>query len=204
MGQASKQLGYTVACLFFCTTAASSQEVVPRVELGAHFTYLNLLTEGTDEQAGLGGRITWNVHRNFSLEADLSFGPDKPPFQSSAQGGHFLLALFSTKVGFRRQKFGIFGKVGTGFISFSDVIKRIDLVPGSTVLATEEIGRLTEPVLNLGGVVEFYLSRRIALRYDLGDTIVFYRARDTGNAFPPFQGLTVHSFQFSSGIVFRF
>jgi len=65
-------------------------------------------------------------------------------------------------------------------------------------------GRLTEKCLDFGGVAELYFSRRIALRYDFGDTVVFHAKRSifAGSSVSP--GFTAHDFQFSSGIVFRF
>jgi hypothetical protein len=69
--------------------------------------------------------------------------------------------------------------------------------------------------LDIGGVLEFYPSRRIFTRIDAGDTII--RLGETrvnnltvgaGNQFviipTTIPGSTAHNFQFSAGVGFRF
>lgn len=62
----------------------------------------------------------------------------------------------------------------------------------------------------MGGVLEFYPSRKIVTRFDLGDTIIRYGER---NALSPDSLSTTlvvipaeieHNFQFSAGLGFRF
>jgi hypothetical protein len=69
--------------------------------------------------------------------------------------------------------------------------------------------------LDIGGVLEFYPTRRVVTRFDFGDTIIRYGATTInsidGPAGGPFvttpitiNGETRHSFQFSAGVGFRF
>ena len=67
---------------------------------------------------------------------------------------------------------------------------------------TIETGRLTEPALDLGTVIEIYPSRHWAWRTDLGDTMIFYRSSSFFGVTLP--GTTQNNFQFSTGFQYRF
>jgi hypothetical protein len=81
--------------------------------------------------------------------------------------------LFGLKSGKRFDRFGVFGKSRIGAWYF----------PHRYVAA------------DLGGVLEYYSSRRTAIRIDLGDTILFYGGTALG---------TVHNFQPGIGLSYRF
>ena len=98
------------------------------------------------------------------------------------------------KAGKRWNRFGAFGKFRPGLNSYSGAIKGIT----STNPLTFQLGRRTDPSFDLGGIFEFYVSRRILLRYDLGDTIIHY---NSGSGVP---GLVKNNFQFSTAMAFRF
>ncbi len=181
------------------TASAHSQTAPPRFEAGGHFTAIHL-TDVKENTLGLGVRFVYNPFRHLSLETELNQTVTRPPFGSSLTGGLIREGFFGPKAGLRKPKFGIFGKVRPGFVSFDDVLKSITFSPSATVF-----GRKTQFALDVGGVVEIYASRRLSVRYDMGDTIVFYGQEAL---FPPptpvSPGLAQHNFQFSSGILFRF
>ena len=54
--------------------------------------------------------------------------------------------------------------------------------------------RATEFALDYGGVLELYPSRHVALRFDVGDTVIRF-----GNL-----GFTSHNLQITPGVAFRF
>jgi hypothetical protein len=81
--------------------------------------------------------------------------------------------LGGMKAGMRFERFGVFGKGRMGFWHF-----------GQTHLAAD-----------VGGVLEYYPSRRVAVRIDVGDTVIFYGDTRLG---------TVHNFQPGIGISYRF
>jgi len=76
--------------------------------------------------------------------------------------------------------------------------------------------RQTNFALDLGGVLEFYPSKRIVVRFDGGDTIIHHPRRTFNSPFQdpntgalslvPFTipGYTEHSFQLIGGVGFRF
>jgi hypothetical protein len=70
------------------------------------------------------------------------------------------------------------------------------------------VGGTTKLALDLGGVVEFYPSKRVIVRVDVGDTIIFYNnetIRRLSEPGGPAQQLgTINNFQAAIGIGFRF
>jgi len=164
--------------------------------------------EFSDTQSGFGGRLTYDFTPRIGVEIQTDFFPaDLETFANGRAGGRILQVQAGTKVGRRFEKFGLFGKVRPGAISFSKTIKH-DFVP-DPVHPTFHVERRTFLSLDLGGVVEFYPSPRIVARFDGGDTIIGY-----GDTQVPFFSLrmpviqmpskTKHQFQFSAGVGFRF
>jgi hypothetical protein len=133
------------------------------------------------------------------------------------------------KAGKRFKKWGVFGKARPGFMSFGQ--QRFTIIPVSAGAASEsqcfgpsptnltscfrfEQSRLTHIALDVGGVLEFYPSNRIVVRFDGGDTIIFQRQQNFDTLMLdsgvvrlvtiPGPGQTRHSFQFTAGVGFRF
>lgn len=185
-----------------------------KFEIGGQFTSLTLGSDATEP--GLGVRLTYNVNKNLAFEAEGNLFPHDARQRSFRNGGRATEALFGVKIGKRYQHFGIFAKARPGLISFTR--GRFDLVPnndGSTFPFDFRTERLTHVAFDVGGVVEFYPSRRVFTRLDAGDTIILYGDTTVntvngplGGPFVPAQ-ITVpgefrHNFQFSAGVGFRF
>jgi len=177
----------------------SAQTVPPKFEVGGQFTAIHL-TDVKENTFGLGVRFVYNPVRYFSLDSELNYTFPKPTVGSSETGGHLLEGFVGVKAGVRKSKIGIFGKVRPGLASFDDVAKFITFSPPSV-----QFGRRTQFALDVGGVVEIYAWRCLSFRYDVGDTMVFYgRESLFPPPFPLTRPVTLHNFQFSSGILFRF
>jgi hypothetical protein len=163
---------------------AQSRSETPKVEIGAHYTLLRFSDFDTTD-SGVGGRITYNVSDNFGLETEFNFFPQErlnfanltSPDSRRTQG------LFGVKYGVRSEKVGVFGKLRPGFIRFGE---------GATIPGA----RATEFALDLGGVVELYPSRPVALRLDVGNTLI--RFGSLGG------GFTSNNLQITTGVAFRF
>ncbi len=202
------------------------QKRAPRYEIGVQFSSLSINPHsiicfdvclvGSDRkytEPGGGARFTYNLTNNIGLEAEGNLFPrDHPdifgPMGRMAQG------QFGAKVGKRFKRLGAFGKIRPGFVSFSKVSH---LVSTSTVtfdgrqFTIGQFGFRKERFFStdVGGVVEFYPSRHLMTRVDLGDTIIRYGEIDApGNSLsgaiqriPP---ETRHNFQFTAGIGLRF
>lgn len=197
-------------------TAQTKQSAeLPKYEVGVDFSSLSIRYGPT--LPGLGGRFTYNLNKHVALEAAGYFFPGKCEFCSGQITGHITEGLFGVKVGKRFKKWGIFGKARPGFLSLSKGAVDFVLTGAPSPYQFTVVSRSqTNFALDLGGVLEFYPSKRIVVRFDGGDTIIHY-ARRTANY--PFQdpntgaitlspftipSYTQHSLQFIGGVGFRF
>lgn len=213
---------------------AQKKEKTPRFEIGGQFSTL-LRTEprpvfsdtggatddsGRDNRYGFGARFTYNVTDNIALEAEGNFFPNRDASRSgsifllSAPSGNIYQGQFGVKVGKRFSKVGVFGKVRPGLVRFSEISKLVDTttVTFNNQQFTQGIFRVGKEnyfSTDVGGVVEFYHSRRIMTRVDVGDTIVRYgtyrvQSFAVSRPFVERPPETRHSLQLSVGVGFRF
>ncbi len=188
---------------------------------------------------GFGARFTYNVTNEIALEAEGNFFPERN-FDSEgsffprlndddvgAPGGHIYQGQFGVKVGKRFKKVGLFGKIRPGFVSFTKAsqftgFRTLTVIHPSLNREVQienaefRLGQATYLSADVGGVVEFYPSRRIVTRLDIGDTIIRYGVyrEQAGlvcvlSAPCPAQVFerpaeTRHNLQFSAGIGIRF
>lgn len=192
--------------LFSITVQAAYAQSDPKLEVGAQFALMRHSLPGGSSSGsprwdpGFGGRITYDVARNLSLEAELNF------FPREIRNGPKTQALFGIKAGRRTDKFGLFAKVRPGFVRFADVFD----CPGTDRRSCGNFAH-TEYALDIGGVVEFYAAPRTVLRFDVGDTIIRYRNTKDFPFSPElptfprfFDGRTRNNLQLNMGIGFRF
>jgi hypothetical protein len=198
---------------------AQTGEELPKYEVGAQFSSFSIDNGfGTRTEPGVGGRFTYNLTERLALEAEGNFFPRQNQFSSFRTGGRAIQGLFGVKFGKRYKRLGIFAKARPGFISFSEGL--FELIPTTATVDPSapfntRTERLTHFATDIGGVIEFYPSRRIFSRIDAGDTIIRYGrttvnnlAVGANNQFitvpTTVSGSTTHNFQFSAGIGFRF
>ena len=191
---------------------AQSQDL-PKFEVAAEFTTL----ERDDFPArrtepGFGGRFTFNFNRVFSLETAGYFFPKR--CSNCREPGRVTEVLGGVKVGKRFEKWGIFAKARPGVASFSE--GDFDVVPQGPNFFEIRRKRLTSFAMDIGGVLEFYPSKRIVTRFDAGDTIIHFKRRTAQfEIFDPVTGSfqivpfisparTTHNFQFAASVGFRF
>jgi hypothetical protein len=201
-----------ISSVLFLSALAAAQDSPGRFETGAAFSTLHL-----PGFAPLGPALEGDVNfgRYIAIDGAFSWFPNSTRGHSSATG------FFGAKAGKRWERFGLFGKVRPGFLTFDNAFR------GETVLFTPapgvlggigtllsfRTGRLTQRALDLGGVAEYYPARHWAFRWDMGDMLLFQEKGPTINFIgagvpilplitPPSR--TTHHFQFSSGIHYRF
>lgn len=208
-----------ILLLFSSSNAQAQSSETPKFEVGAQFSSLSINEDFNPRtEPGFGGRFTFNVTDNFALETEGNFFPRPNRSTAFLTGGRAVEGLFGVKIGKRYKRFGFFGKARPGFISFSQGI--VEFIPtGQTAnpftAFDVRVKRLTHFATDIGGVLEFYPSRRIVTRFDAGDTIIRFGpttinsfSLTPGGTFVPFSQTfpshTVHNFQFSAGIGFRF
>jgi hypothetical protein len=196
----------------------AQSEEVPRVELGIHFTSITKPDSNNGAtEPGFGGRFTFNLNRSIALEAAGNFFPHSCRFCANGNGGNITQGLFGVKAGKRFEKWGIFGKARPGVVSFSkgDFSYVATGTGGAFPFAIQQ-NRLTNFAVDLGGVLEFYPSKRLVTRFEAGDTLIHYGPRRINFlSFDPTTGLPVlfpfttrpetrHNFQFAAGVGWRF
>ena len=212
-----------IVMLSFCLPAVQGQSTdLPKIEVGVQFTSITEPNyDGGRTEPGFGGRFTFNLNRSVALEAEGNFFPHK--CTSCGRGifgdsnGNISQGLFGVKAGKRFQKWGIFAKARPGVVSFSQGDSRyVQTGSGNVFDFALLTKRLTNFAFDLGGVAEFYPSKRIVTRFDAGDTMIRYGQRTSNNFIfptltgPPvlvpfsFRAETRHNFQFSAGVGFRF
>lgn len=205
-----------VICLVQLQAWAQSDEL-PKFEVAGEFTTLE--REGFFQrrtEPGFGGRFTYNLNKTVALEAAGYFFPRRC-FQCR-NSGTITEGLAGVKAGKRFEKWGIFAKARPGAISFSDgTFDVVTPVVGFPFIPIQfELNRLTTFAMDVGGVVEFYPTKRIVTRFDVGDTIVHFNRRtmntvlfnELTNTFTPatipVPARTAHNFQFVTSVGFRF
>ncbi len=204
-----------------------------RFEAGIHFSSLSAEFDG--DRTGLGVTVGYKFATfkdgkfTATAEAEFNFLPGKVFTSDLRRNGRVKQGLFGVKIGRKFDKFGIYGKVRPGFINYSnggntgnDFPTLISAGTG-TVVSTLFLPRQTKGRTNfagdVGGVIEFYPTKKLITRFDFGDTIV--RLKSSVIEFPGFvttsggttttviqrftlPATTRHNFQFSAGIGFRF
>jgi hypothetical protein len=183
-----------------------------RFEVGTQFTSVlvepsnvgSLSASGSRRNAepGFGGRFTFNLTESVAFEAEGNYFT-RNQF-ASIQGGHMFQGQFGVKIGKRFDRWGLFGKARPGFVGFTRVL---EFPGGAQVSAVDPYVKKLYPSLDIGGVVDFYISPRWMARFDIGDTLIHYGVVQFPLALPPFiiqPRETRHNLQISSGIGFRF
>jgi len=168
---------------------AQAQSETPKVEIGAHYTLLRFRDFDVTDN-GVGGRVTLNITDNVGVEGELNYFGQKrtdslttfPLFVDSTR----TQGLFGVKTGLRSEKAGIFGKFRPGFVRFGES----GVIPGQS---------FTQFALDIGGVFELYPSRSVALRFDIGDTVIRFGSNFTGG-----DAFYSNNLQISTGVAFRF
>jgi hypothetical protein len=147
------RLQWFFVAIFLCRTPLAASQI----ELGVDVTgtHLHKIDEAP---TGAGARFLYNFSPYTAFDLEVTGYPG------------IISALFGTKAGFRRDRFGVFGKSRFGFWRWTSSYFAIDA----------------------GGVLEYYPSSHTAVRMDIGDTIIFYGGAQLGTVhnFQPGVGLS--------------
>ncbi|HEY7181690.1 MAG TPA: outer membrane beta-barrel protein [Blastocatellia bacterium] len=193
------------------SNAPSAESEPPKVELGVQFSSLrqgNIPLTGNTTNVGGGFRLTYNFNKYISVEGELNYFPSTGVDNlRKAQG------QFGVKSGFRFHRFGVFGKARPGFIYANRELFvscfPISIPPGTAFFAVSSCSLFTDPQNNarfsmdLGGVIEHYASKRVIVRFDVGDTIISNTGAPTFLVGRPIYSGGTHNLQLSAGIGFR-
>ena len=202
---------YLLLAVVTFTSVAVGQSHKDKLEVGVHSTSLTVFDPdfpGDVTQGGIGGRVTYNINRSFAAEAELNFFPQTQLFAGA--GGNSIQGQFGVKAGKRFEKFGIFAKLRPGFLNVDDVFT---FIPGPVIngipTLDSKIERTIMFTLDVGGVLEFYPSKRVVVRFEAGDTVIRYPKKfdvifdGQSLAFTDRPPKFEHNFQFMAGVGFR-
>lgn len=195
---------FFLAVLTLAVTAvpARGQSQLSRAEVGAQFSLLHMERFPTTEpEPGLGGRFTWNLCPTLALETEFNFFPNKYFPYSATDGGRIFSWFAGVKVaGFRHRKLAAFGKIRPGLVTFGNVAVQ-------TSPTAVENRSVTHFATDLGGVLEYSLSRRWFMRGDLGVTLIRIADRSIQvgpGSFISSPGEIRPALQFTTGFGWRF
>jgi len=192
---------------------ARETPVSGKLEFGPQFTAMVIQREGALDgvrtEPGIGGFVSYEVFRFFYADSAVNFFPRDTNSSGVHDGGRIFEGLFGLKSGIRRDRIGVFGKVRPGFNSYSRALTAIQQTSaGPPPLFKNLFDRSTNFVLDLGGVVEIYPTGRTTLRFDLGDTHVYFATKSfvspNGTATSVPSGQRLHTMVFSVGYAWRF
>ena len=194
-----------VLALFFVFGGADlqAQTIEPKLEVGVHYTSIGLGAFDSRE-AGGGVRLSYNINDYLAVEAEgnifeFSIGDHPTDDVLAAQG------LLGVKAGVRKGVVGVFAKVRPGVANFP--MLRVNRRLCSLLLPCEGSSRSGNRfALDTGAIIEVYPTKKIIVRFDIGDTMIRFRDESF------FQSSTTvgikdgfsHNFQLGVGVGFRF
>ena len=204
-----------LALIILNQSAGAQERDAPKLEIGVQYSSLSIDLPGfggTENAVGVGGRVTYNLTDYFAVEAEGNLFPSDLS-TGYTRGGASQQLQAGVKAGKRWRRFGLFAKARPGFVSFEDTLTPVVQQSGGLPppFFTFNRERKTHFSMDVGGVLEFYPSRRMLVRFDAGDTIIRHGEHDefqsfiTGGGFiAPAGPETKHNFQFTAGVGFRF
>lgn len=211
------ELGGQVSVLNAANGRASVTRILPC--FNPPCPVVTTFSEGQKAEPGFGARIGYNFTENVALEAEGNFFPREREFG----GGRRSQALFGVKAGKRFEQVGLFVKARPGFVRFSegDLSRPRPGIACPAVIPAPagcfEAVPQTHFAFDVGGVLEYYPSRRTLIRFDAGDTIIRLGEHrvpvvlDPDSGSPPTMVVvgvapseTTHNFQGSIGFGIRF
>jgi len=189
----------------------SPEESLPgKWEFGPQFTTLVLqrrtALDAIREDPGFGGFFSYRLLRFLYADSSVEFYPRASKSIGFQDGGRIVQGLFGVKAGISRKYVSIFGKVRPGLIDATQTINRFTTASGSTT--TFVTGAFQTFALDLGGVMEVYATKHTFVRFDVGDTHLYFPDKTVtlanGQATTISGGSYQHTMQYSVGYGWRF
>ena len=204
MNRACVLVSFCVLCLTIPAIAGAQSG--RRIEAAAHAAIMRFDDFGTT--TGVGGRVTFDLSPSVGIEGELNvfprdnitvaLGSTLPRTGSLVYHRRRTDALVGAKLGYRNDRFGVFGRLrpGVAWLENRGVGCGGEVCP-LILIAPPEYRR--EFVFDFGGTVEFYPSARSVARLDLGDMMIRHRSLA-----PPCSRCTTHNFTSRVGGGIRF
>lgn len=138
-------------------TNKQDDQNTPRLEFGGQLYYVGA---GDVNDAGAGGRFTYNLNRYFAIDTEVNASLNVGDESIGVNGA---LVFAGVKVGRRFNEVGIFAKARPGFTT------SFTRQTGPGFFDSE---RVTKPALDLGVVLEYYPSKHSVVRFDASDVMI--------------------------------
>jgi hypothetical protein len=194
----------------FVPRAVPAQSIGDRLEVGVNLSVLRL-SDFDATNAGLGGRLSFDLTRWAALEGEVNFFPRdriRHPEGNTGVGPIQLTeertrtdALFGVRIGARGSRVGAFVKARPGVTRLTDKGLRCT-GPGCALFLPPAPSRLpAEFAFDFGGGVEVYPTARTVARVELGDTMIRHR-RSMPSC--PFSRCSTHNISSRIGLGYRF
>ena len=205
-----RRLALFVAVLSTVGAGLAFAQEVPRYEVGGQISPLQnsefLAPAGQRTEVGFGGRFTWNVSRFIAADSQIDY------YDGDRFSGRRIQGLVGVKAGIRKNRIGVFGKVRPGVLRTN--------LPLVCAICSFGSGRPFEDpfpdretlwsfTVETGAVVEAYPTRRLAMRFDVGDmylnlkrSVIVGFERGQYKLYPFYE--KTHTLQMGIGAGFRF
>jgi hypothetical protein len=173
--------------LFWAASMAYAQDDSPKFDASFQLAVLDMRESIGEKPLGLGGRFGYRFSSLLHLDGEVMYFPENP-------SGNFgeTLALGGIRAGREFYAVGVFAKARAGVINFG----------GGDF--NSHLSEKTHPALDLGVILEYYASRHLILRMDIGDCIIPFG----GTAYQSIHGLksldTTHNLLAEFGIGIHF
>jgi hypothetical protein len=189
-GFSVQKVGIVIGLFFLFSSESFAQTREHPFEVGGFLTTIDLRDLVGEKTGGLGGRFAYNFTDNFAFDSEVAYFIEDP-------SGNFgqTVALAGLRAGVRNENFGAFAKFRPGVMRF-----------GGGVFRSLNNHSRNYFAVDVGASLEFYPSPRMIVRGDFGDTIVSFGANTINRPSTPstIRPGTVHNFQASFGVGFRF
>jgi hypothetical protein len=148
----------------------------------------------------LGGFASCRLAPAVYADAAVNVSTRDVRTRTSWDGGYLTQVLGGVKAGVRKDGYGVFGKARLGVNSQSGA--------GAGIASGHlQLARANAFAIDLGGVFEQYLSRRLLIRFDGGDTISVFHSTTyvrNGVEIPQPAPSPIDSLQMTVGFGWRF
>jgi hypothetical protein len=181
-----------------------------KVEFGGQFTTLIIqrrtALDAVRNEPGFGGFSSYRLLRFLYADSSVEFYPRSSKSIGYQDGGRIFQGLFGIKGGITRDRVSIFGKARPGVMVSTDTVTGFSASPGLNSSALT--GSFSMFVLDLGGIVEVRATRRTFVRFDVGDTHLYFPDKFVtlpgGKVTLISGGSYQHTMQYSAGYGWRF
>lgn len=204
----------SLICLATTRGVVNAQIDERKMEVGAVFTSITLVNfkdrtlpptvaRGNATVRGLGARFAYNLNDHIAIDAEGSFFPES--HFGNDELGQKMQGFVGIKAGGRTKWFGAFAKARPGVMWFGEFPSPGGCT-GTSFGTSCGVTHEKDFAMDIGAVLEFYPTKRVIVRADVGDTIISYQDRLRGTLTTPvvLNAEVKNNFQISLGVGWRF